>query len=240
MIKISDFLGKPLISISDAKSVGYVSNVWFDGKLQYAKTAEITNDDDDYPERAYVELRYMQCDGDAAVIKTTAHISASNLVSATTPCPINRRSFNQSGKALGHVRDVTIEGRNVQQIICDKATFSPKELLSLSENLCIFNDTGSPIKLAKARVPRPSRTAEKTPVQIHTSVQTPKTPQSITVTRTPGVPVKDYSFLMGKPVHSPVLSGGQVIIPAGTVVNEKIIELARRENKLVQLALRAY
>ena len=62
MIKISDFLGKPLISISDAKSVGYVSNVWFDGKLQYAKTAEITNDDDDYPERAYVELRYMQCD----------------------------------------------------------------------------------------------------------------------------------------------------------------------------------
>ena len=78
MIKISDFLGKPLISISDAKSVGYVSNVWFDGKLQYAKTAEITNDDDDdYPERAYVELRYMQCDGDAAVIKTTAHISAS-------------------------------------------------------------------------------------------------------------------------------------------------------------------
>ena len=45
---------------------------------------------------------------------------------------------------------------------------------------------------------------------------------------------------MGKPVHSDIISHGRVLIPAGSVVDENVIEYARRENKLVQLALQAY
>ena len=239
MIKVSDLLGKPLISLADAKNAGYVCSVWFDAKLQRAKTAEIVSDDDDLPERSYTELRLMQCEGDAAVIKSFVAIRPMNAAGAVVPCPINRESFNQSGNALGKVRDVLLDGCVVTQIVCDKGTFTPKELLSLGSDLCIFNDTGAPIKLAKPRVPAPQSAAKRT-AELHASVQTPTAPQSVTVTRTPVDPVKDYSFLMGKPVRTPVTSGGKILIAAGTVVNEKVIELARKENKLVQLALRAY
>ena len=245
MVKVSDLLGKPLISLADAKSVGYLSNLWFDDKLLRVKTAEITNDYDEYPERTYAPFRFMRCDGDAAVIKSLSCVTEKKAASSPVPCPINRECFNQNGNSLGKVRDVVLEGNAVAQIFCEKATFTPKELLTLGNNLCIFNDTGAPIKLPKPRTPRPRvpkpvpQHAE-IPVSIYSPVQTPPTPQNVTVTRTPGDPIKDYSFLMGKPVHTPVLCGGKILIPAGTVVSEKIIELARKENKLVQLALRAY
>ncbi len=238
MTKISDLLGKPLLSLADAKVVGYVSNVRFDQKLTRARIAEITCDDDDFPERSYVRFSDLRCDGDAAVIKSLSVFVTDN--GATVACPINLPCYNQSGKDLGHIRDVVLEKSTVVQIVCDKANFVPKELLSLSERLCICNDTGAPIKLARPKVPKPTPKASAVPVDLHASVQTPTPPQSVTVTRTPGDPVKDYSFLLGKPVRTPVLASGRVLIAAGTVVSEKTIELARRAGKLVQLALRAY
>lgn len=247
MIKVSDLLGKPLISLADAKSVGYVSNVWFDSKLRTVKTAEITDDDDDVCERKYVPFRFMQCDGDAAVIKSLTAVLNENAATAVLPSPINRFCYNQSGKEMGHVRDVVLDGTQVTQILTEKATFTPKELLSSGNNLCIFNDTGLPVKLPKPqsvapRMPVPTAKHARMPVQLHNAapVQTPVTPQNVTVTRTPGEPIKNYGFLLGKPVHSPVVKGGKVLVAAGAVVTDAVIELCRKENKLVQLALRAY
>ena len=98
---------------------------------------------------------------------------------------------------------------------------------------------------APAPNPEPQQSPEPQPAPnsaplAQSNVETPATPQSVTVTRTPGEPVKDYGFLMGKPVHSDIISHGRVLIPAGSVVDENVIEYARRENKLVQLALQAY
>lgn len=254
MLKVSDLLGKPLLSLADAKSVGYIGNLWFDAKLLHAKTAEIISDDDDDEKRTFVELRNMQCEGDAAVIKSQAVVLPVNLLSAVLPCPINRVGYNQSGKAVGKVREVTLEGRDVVQIVCENATFTSKEVLSLSDNLCIFNDTGKPIKITKpkAAAPRhtmqtsvtatPSPAEQPAPEQAQTppQVQTPPLPQNVTVTRMPGAPTKDYSFLLGKTVHSPIIRNGRTLIGSGTVVDEQVIELARKYSKLVQLALRAY
>ncbi len=259
MLKVSELLGKTLLSLSDAQNVGYVGAVWFDAKLTRAKTAEIFSDDDQRPESAYVEMRQMQCDGDAAVIRSQAAVLPQNLASAVSPCPINCQSYNQSGKALGKVRDVLLEDNAVAGIVCESKTFTPAELLSLSRDMCIFNDTGAPVKLPKARfhraaqkkaakpmpaaIPPIAAPAERKarPIEDETNrVATPTQPQSVTVTRAPGDPVKDYRFLLGKPVHTPVMRGERVLIPAGTQVTEEVIELARRENKLVQLALRAF
>lgn len=257
MLKVSELLGKPLLSLSDAKCVGYVGALWFDVKLTRAKTAEIFSDDDEYPERAFVEMRRMRCEGDAAVIPSVAAVCAQNTPAAVAFCPINRECFNQNGKSLGKVIDILLENNEVTGIVCSHDTFTPKELLRLGENMCIFNDTGAPLRIAKPRRNRPARKnsaapqpqatpqAQTTPqtknnAPVDSGVLTPTAPQSVTVTRTPGEPIKDYSFLLGKPVHSPVVQNGRVLIPAGTTVTEEVIELARRENKLVQLALRAF
>lgn len=241
MTKISDLLGKPLISLADAMNVGYISNVFFDKKLTRAKAAEITSDEDERPEYTYLRFSSLRCDGDAAVIKALSPSALAGGQAESFPCPINCKGFNQSGKDLGYIRDVILERTRVTGIVCDKATFTPRELLSVSSNMCIFNDTGAPIKIAKPRPSKPKTPpAPKRTVLPENAVFIPPAPQSVTVTRTPGEPVKDYSFLLGKPVRTPVTSGGKIIIPAGAIVSEKIIELARKEGKLVQLAIRAY
>lgn len=241
-MKVSDLLGKSVISLSDAQVLGYVINVWFDGKFAKAKTLEVANDEEDA--RHYTELRTTKADGDAAMVKSAFALRTQNLTCAVLPCPIGRLCYNQSGKSLGKVRDVELTGNVTERIVCEKGTFTPAQLLSTGNDMCIFNDSDEKIKISKPKKPRPAKPATPpsppAPPAPQSNVQTPPAPQSVTVTRTPGEPMKDYSFLLGKPVHSPVYAGARILIPAGTVVNEHAIELCRRENKLVQLALRAY
>jgi len=256
-MKVSELPGKTLIALSGAENAGYIINVWFDSKLSRAITVEIVNDDDETEMRKFAPLKNMECGGDAAVIRSSACIKEQNQSSAAVPCPVGITCFNQNGKALGKIRDIELSDCVVTEIICDEATFKPAQLLSLGDN-CIFNDTGKKISLPKPRpknaqagkdkLPKeppvnapeaPQNNAAQTYDRRAYAVQTPTVPQSVTVTRTPP-PARDYSFLLGKHVHSPVMSRGKVIIPEDAVVDAQIIELARLENKLIQLALRAY
>lgn len=280
-MKVSEILGKALISIADAKTVGVVSNVWFDDKLLRAKTVEILSDEDNFPERSFVRFNALDIGGDAAVVRSLSQVENKNLSTAPNCCPINNACYDRLGTELGKVRDIVLEGDAVTQIYCEKATLTPSRLISLSDELCVFNDSDKPYKLPKPRrksfpTPKvahaampvalhdqsvvtqtPQTDTERTPLppsaqevrslrgftagtQADSTVATPTSPQNVTVTRTPGDPVKDYGFLLGKPVRSNITSGGTTLIPAGTVVDENTIELARREGKLVQLALRAY
>lgn len=267
MIKVSELTGKPVISLAEAKNLGYISGIWFDGKLTSAKTAEILSDSDDAPERRYVALKSLAVGDDAAVVRSAQLAKESNMQTATAACPINSQCYNQDGKSLGYVCDVILSGDKVTEIICEKAGFAPSKLLAIGNALCVFNDTDKPIKLPSPARRKKPKAAHNAPNPLHapnheppqnfaapareqpapplaplaqSNVETPATPQSVTVTRTPGEPVKDYGFLMGKPVHSDIISHGRVLIPAGSVVDENVIEYARRENKLVQLALQAY
>ncbi len=267
MIKVSELTGKPVISLAEAQNLGYISGIWFDGKLTSAKTAEILSDSDDAPERRYVALKSLAVGDDAAVVRSAYLAKESNMQTATSACPINSQCYNQDGKSLGYVCDVILSGDKVTEIICEKASFAPSKLLALGNALCVFNDSDKPIKppaparrkKTKAAHPAPNplpapnheppqnfaapareQTSPPLAQPKQSNVETPAAPQSVTVTRTPGEPVKDYGFLMGKPVHSDIISHGRVLIPAGSVVDENVIEYARRENKLVQLALQAY
>lgn len=284
MQKLSDFIGKPVLSLQDGKIVGYIGNVWFDAKLTRSKTAEIFCDDDTDLQNMFVSIARLSCEGDAVVLSSLAHLLPQNQASATGRNPISRDAYNQSGKHLGKVRDILLDGNTVTNIVCGTGTFTPSNLLRTSDDCCVFNDTGAPLRIAKPRK-RPSRqrpavsastvtpapAATPTPmvapmpnvapapepphpvpvaqplpqpptqpVPQEGSVGTPDKNATVTVTRTPGEAVKDYRFLLGKYVHSPVTQDGRILIPVGTVVSEQCIEIAREKGKLVQLALRAY
>ena len=242
MIQVSDLPGKSLISLADAATLGYIANVWFDAGLRRARMVEIICDDDERPERSYADFSKITCEGDAAVIPSADYLTSIKSAVAAVPCPINRPCYNQSGKSLGRLCGIVLEKSNTAKIVCESATFSPKELLSLGANLCIFNDTGKPLKRARPRgqVKPAVIKATQTPVTQENGVQTPPPPQTVTVSSAPEAPVKNYSFLLGKTVRTAVTNGDMPLIPAGTVVSEATIALARRYGKLVQLALRAF
>ena len=240
MIQVSDLPGKSLISLADATTLGYIANVWFDNGLRRARVVEIICDDDERPERSYADFSKITCEGDAAVIPSADYLTSIKSAAATVPCPINRPCYNQSGKSLGPLRGILLEKCNTAKIVCESATFTPKELLSLGANLCIFNDTGKPVKRPRGKSVKPTVLKASAPAAQENGVQTPPYPQTVTVSSAPEAPVKNYSFLIGKTVRTAVTNGDTVLIPAGTTVSESTIERARRYGKLVQLALRAF
>ena len=146
MIKVSELTGKPVISLAEAQNLGYISGIWFDGKLTSAKTAEILSDSDDAPERRYVALKSLAVGDDAAVVRSAYLAKESNMQTATAACPINSQCYNQDGKSLGYVCDVILSGDKVTEIICEKASFAPSKLLAMGNALCVFNDSDKPIK----------------------------------------------------------------------------------------------
>lgn len=266
MIKVSELLSKQLICLDTATIAGTISNILFDEHLTKGKLLEILSEDDDTPEIKYVEIRRVSSlSEDAGVVKTADCIRPEWNSPAGSPNPINCLGFNQDGKALGRVRDILLDGTAVVKIILEQAEFTPKELLSYSDSLLIFNDTGKPYKIPKprAKVPEPKQTdrtvlvhsfgaesntaavisneSDLSPTAMPVDIPT-KIPQSSTqVSRSPAEGETGYKFLLGKTVHSDITaSDGRVLIPNCTVVTDEVIRVAREGGRLVQLALRAY
>lgn len=298
MIKVSELLSKQLICLSTASVAGTISNITFDPRLTRGKLLHLLNEDDTAPEIRFVELKRVSAlNEDACVVKTDDCIInewAAKVTGAANP--MNCLGFNQDGKALGKVRDIVLDGVTVSKILLDDASFSPKDLLSYSDSLLIFNDTGKPYKLPHPKVKVPLPKQGNSTVRLHSfnapdvpkaaitdtsalnQAATPfekpafaqstaqvefsdapvlqkpitekmekidvptKIPQSNTqVSRSPAMGETAYKFLIGKPVHSDIVSAdGRVLIASGTLVTEEVIRIARDTGKLVQLALRAF
>ncbi|MCL2798609.1 MAG: hypothetical protein FWD58_11295, partial [Firmicutes bacterium] len=135
----------------------------------------------------YVEIRRVKnLDSDACVIADSSYLLCEwNLSPDIAVNPMNCACFDRRGKFLGYVRDIEIdEKRRVQTIqiasMADNGgspgtaaptgtalAFSPARLLSYSDYLLIFSDSGKPMRrLAKKRV-RVPKNAESIRVKVH-------------------------------------------------------------------------
>lgn len=267
MIKVSELLSKRLISLANAEVIGTISNIVFDSKLERGRLLKIYNDDDTDITTRFVELKKVKnLEFDAAVINDKSFVSALwNTDGSGIINPINSECFNQDGKALGVVKDITLDGTLVTSILVGEKEFLPKQLLSYSEKLLIFNDTGKPVKLPKAKTEVPTALGGEQIATVHGEqtvasnilVPTKVSKENTVVVRSapvdaapdreseqprplPPVQQPAYSFLLGKTVSRDIKSqSGETLILAGTTVNENILELAKKNGRLVQLALHA-
>ncbi|MDR2201511.1 MAG: PRC-barrel domain-containing protein [Clostridiales bacterium] len=267
MLKLSELLSKRLICLNSADFAGTISNIIFDQKLLAGKILKIYNDDGSETETGYVELKKVKnLEFDAGVISDRAYISREwddSMGGAANP--INCECFNQDGKALGVVRDVLLDGATVESILIDEKEFSPKNLLSYSDKLLIFNDTGAPIKLAKpksrtaaVRTPAPEKAPQAAPERQKTAAEQDKAatekqsadvgipsrvpPQNTVVTRTPpqNEQPSPYKFLLGKRLSKNIRAeNGALLLKEGSHITPDAIALMRSAGKLVQLALYA-
>ena len=173
MIKISDFLGKPVLALYDAQTIGTATDILFDSKLKKAKCIKVFQDEDDtLPETLYIPLRSVKdLLSDTLAIASRHHTQNAWAlpVTATSTNPINSSCYNQDGKLLGIVRDILLTDGNVTAIIVDNKQYTPLTLLSQSSTALIFNDTGKPIKLkAPKKIKVPSvDTTRTSSVKVH-------------------------------------------------------------------------
>lgn len=174
MINLSETLGKQVICLSTAKICGTIENVIFDDKLLAAKTLKVYCDDDFDATTKYISVKQILCmQNDACVIGDDSALKAEweeNICGLVNP--INSNCYNQDGIFLGTVRDITLDKSKVAEIKLDNIVVCSKNLLSSSNGILIFNDSGKKIKLKKnaAVIPK-SNTSQA----VHIHMTTPQT-----------------------------------------------------------------
>lgn len=169
MTLISEVLGKQLICLETAQIVGTISNIMFDENFSKPCTLEIVTDNDEDTEYKFVDFKKVTSFTEfAAVVTESSAITNSwNSVFMGVPNPINSDCFNQSGKFLDRVSDVTMEGNKVESIIIGGKTYLPKQVISISKNILIINDSGKPVKISRPKVPSVSSAKKVENVKIH-------------------------------------------------------------------------
>lgn len=149
MYKISELIGKQAITLIDAGQQGVILGVFFDKALTKCKGFSLLSGDDE--NIFYVDFKnFSSLSSDAAVIRSDLNLKQQPL-EPFSDSPINLPAFNQDGKALGVIRDINMEAADIVSFITDNGSEIPAgTLLSRSESIVVFNDTGEPIKVKKA------------------------------------------------------------------------------------------
>ncbi len=261
MYKLSDIISKQAISLRGAQLLGTVSDVRFAAALKKADALLLIDGEenaDGYLSLPTKSIHTMK--EDSVVVRSLSSPLAFSFLPPNNP--INLPCVNQDGKMLGRLSDITFDEKfAVIAFTVGESEYKADTLLSHSDSLVIFNDSGAPIKLPRSR-PKPKAADRKTVVKTtalpvetappqkteqpveNTAAEAEKPPVTTPTAApspAPELGAPDFSFLLGKCITKTLCSSsGRTIAAVGEIVTEQIIADAARENKLVQLTLRAF
>ena len=178
MKKITDFLGKRLISIYESKILGTIKNIAFDKEFKCAKWL-IAFDESEIVDEKIVALEDIFNVGESAVmVKSQSIISpASNFDGLLIENnPINKLVYSLLGKERGKVVDVLIDDHNKVTDFCldDKTNIAPNDILSQSENIIILKDPNVKFRISSAALKTPVIKEEYKEIKVWAMDETPE------------------------------------------------------------------
>ena len=152
MKKITDYLGKPLISICEGKISGTIKNVIFDNNFLYAKWLVVFDENELIDEKIITFNDIYSVGEHAIMVKSESCLSPlsnyDNVIIQNNP--INKAVYTLLGKELGSIKDVIIDEHNkiVELVLDEKTNIVPKSILSQSDNLIILKDSNIKFRLS--------------------------------------------------------------------------------------------
>lgn len=246
MQKASNLIGKEVISLYEAQSLGTVVSLVPDSNLRSIKYLCVFHDDNDEDLRRYIPLTSAEnLSADVITVKNMSAII--DLTDADVPStyPANLPVYSHCGKLLGKVTDLTLNGTAVEEIIAEEFSFSPQKILSHSDKLIIVNCSERKIKLVPPRekAARAYAKADNPPaLRLQEDADKTIEAENPDVVETNAAEHEQsgegYSFLLGKTITRAITLGeSEQPLKEGDVVTPRALESAKRHGKLVQLAL---
>ncbi len=226
MEKISKLISKKVISLEEAKEVGYVLNVILDENVKVYKGLIIV---DEESENSFVLPRenIYSVGEDTIVIENSAKLQFN--ISDNTNNPIGKLVYDSHGNSLGRVVDVELQGKTVKKIITNLCEFPQRYLRKSGDNFIIFGS-----KKRKKNVDEfPSGAVQTFSSLPKVVIAGPET-GDINFIR-PEAPVRLYAstnMLLGKIVTNDIIGfNNEIIARKNDVINQKIINKAKAHNK---------
>lgn len=205
MQRISGLIGKEAIALAGAARCGTVVNVYFDTGFNKCRYFTLVCDDsDEYKWVAYKSL--CSLNNDAIVLKS-ADCALPRAEGTVVKSPVNLPAFNQDGASLGIVRDIELDGDTAVNLVTDLKTIPINTLLSMSDELLVFNETGTPIKQKRTV----KKTAQKTLNSSETKpLKAAQVPVENSLDKTERIPetvapaIKNRDWLTDREIKTPV------------------------------------
>ena len=237
MIRISNIISMPIISLYESECLGYIYNITFDYKLKKCRFACIFNERDNIN-------NIISCADIYAIGKDCVFIKNSDCIQLQECCekemkecknPINFKCYNIDGVYLGIASDIEVDKNyNMIKIILDNGQVLPTSNILNIGNLILISD--NKIKISKFK---PFIKTTKT-LNINTDYKVSMLNNTTPANHIPPANNKiitDYRFLVGRIITKDILSlNGEIIAKKDSSINKDTVKKASLYGKLVEIA----
>lgn len=154
MIKITDILSKPVISLIDSKTEGIIKNAIFDKNFKRLKSL-ILFDNNEYQEEKVLNIQNIYSYGENAIIIKDGqdlNLEVSSLKINDKTLPVNNLVYTYLGKFIGQVTDIVLDDKfYVKSIITNNKEIKIDEVISCGQDAVIIQDDERKVNLSNIK-----------------------------------------------------------------------------------------
>lgn len=153
MKKLTEFLGKPVISLLEGNIQGYVKNVALDKTFKKVKYFILFEDNDFQDEKMLDCSKVYNYSKDAIIVKNDSALELKKDEVLQIENHINCKVYSTSGEYIGLVSDVTLNDdlSTLNILLSDGQAFTPTDFLTFGEDIFIKQDENNMIKISNVR-----------------------------------------------------------------------------------------
>jgi len=221
MYATNDFLNRTVLTVSDGQIRGKVVNFEFDGKLKNLTHLIVGKPDSVYC--AVPVNKIFKKENDALVFMNGEDFLPLDKAPLN---PVRLPVYGTSGALIDKIKEARFDEKfRVKEIDGGNRTYLPKEIVSASVDTVIIKDCPLPRK----------RTAGTTRKTKKPTTSTVKLDSKVIM---PALGAGDFNFLIGRKTDKTILDRqNEVIIKQNAEITPDTLRIARRNGKLLELAL---
>lgn len=148
MIKLTELLGKSVLSIYNCENEGIVKDVTFNAQNNKLKQIKIFKDND-FQEEKIFDTKNIYSLKDAVILKNDSYITLQAVEKPANCNLINNAVYSHKGEYIGQIKDVLLNEKfYVEKIVLNSdLSFLPSQILHSKDKLTIIQDSASKVRL---------------------------------------------------------------------------------------------
>lgn len=239
MIKISEIISMPVISIYEGEQQGIIFNILFDSKLKKCKFACVLNETDKIKKVLNINHIY-KIGKDCIFLKNNSILDLecnNDRIIDNYLSILNVNVFDLNGTKLGICFDVEIDNKfNILNIILNNnQKISKNKLVNISKNAILVYD--SPVRISKFK---PNNNTSINNIKDNKVIMLSEIDSTITQKSNYQSNTKiitDSHFLLDRIIEKDIQAiNGEIIAKKNTTINKNTISKASKYGKLIELA----
>lgn len=139
---LSNIIGRQVINVKIAQSLGTVYNIRMDKRLTRARSLEILTEDDVGDTIYALPVRHFKCTPfEVMLLRVKREEMREKEVHMldTVCCPIGKKCFNTEGQYIGHIKDIIFDAKLVtKSIVIDDCVYTSFDVMFASDELVIL------------------------------------------------------------------------------------------------------